>query len=62
MLGWNGNAIPCCRMKAPVPQNSDDAIIHAMPKPLKKPFVHHRTLSINRDLHDYIALNSSGQL
>ena len=62
VLGWNRHAIPCCRMKAPVPQNRDDAIVNAMTKPLKKPFLYHRALRINRDFHDYIALDAAGQL
>ena len=62
VLGWNRHAIPCCRMKAPVAQNRDDAIVDAMTKPLKKPFLYHSALRINRDFHDDVTLDTARQL
>ena len=59
MFGWNRHAVPCCRMKAPVPQNRDHAIVNAMTKTLKKPFLYYSALGINRDFHDYVALDTS---
>jgi hypothetical protein len=62
VLGWNRHTIPSCRMKMPIPQHCDDAIIHAMSKSLKKPFFHHGALCVNRDFHNYVTLNAAGQL
>lgn len=62
VLGRNRYAIPCCRMKAPIPQNRDNAIINAMSKPLKEPLLYHSALCINRDFHDYIPLDTARQL
>ena len=61
MLGWNRYAIPCCGMKAPVPQNRDHPIVNAMTKALKKPFCYHCALGINRDFYNYIALDTAWQ-
>jgi hypothetical protein len=62
VLRWDRHAIPSCRMKAPVTQNGYNTVIHALAKPLKKAFCHHRSLRVNRNFHDYIALNSARQL
>ncbi len=61
VLGGNSHAVPCCRMKAPISQHCDDAIVHAMSKPLKQALFHHGTLCVDRNFHDYIALNAAGQ-
>jgi len=61
MLGGNGHAVPSCRMKAPIPQHRNDAIIYTMSEALKKPFFHYRALCVNGDFHNYVALNTAGQ-
>jgi hypothetical protein len=62
VFGWNRYAIPCCRMKTPIPQDSNDAIVHTISKSLKKAFFYHCSLRVNCNFHDYVALDAAGQL
>src|SRR5215471_5138992 len=62
VLGWDGHAITGGRMKRPVTQYRDHALIHARPQPLKQLLFHDGALRINGDLHDYVTLYASRKL